>query len=143
MRIKAVSEYKLVYASNEFEIPAMKIEQDGTCSMIYASTQGCSHEMHNRVVIVIHFSNYSTHGCFDGPILYLRTFQRCVKQNKELIKKILEGWGSPYWNFQGNYVCDLTDEANLALQQLDYRVNYFYKGVCPEVPSFLLNYNKT
>ena len=143
MKIKAVSEYKLVYASNEFEIPGLMIEQDGTCSMIYATTQGISADIYNRIVIVVQFWEYGTHGCFDGPILYLRTFQRCVKQNKELIKKILEGWGSPYWNFQGNYVCVLTDDAELALQQLDYRVNYFYKGVCPVVPSFLLNYNKT
>lgn len=138
MKIKAVSEYECVYASNEFEIPAMKIERDGTCSMIYASTQGCGQKEFHRIVLVLHFSRYDTHGNFDGPTLTLRNFKRCVNQNKELIKKILEGWGQPHVNFQGNYECDLTEDAELALRQLSYRVDYYYNGVSPEIPSFLL-----
>lgn len=129
MKIKAVSEYKLVYASNEFEIPAMQIEQDGTCSMIYASTDGMSDEMFHRRVIVVQFGQYAAHGCDDGPTLSLRNFRKCVNQNKELIKRILEGWGHPYLDFRNNYVCDLTDDAKLALSELDHTVNYYYNGV--------------
>ena len=125
MKIKAVSEYELVYASNDCEIPAMQIERDGTCSMIYASTQGCGQAEFNRLVIVIHFGNYGTFGCEDGPTLTLRNFKKCVNQNKELIKRILEGWGHPYLDFRGNYVCDLTDDAELALSELDETVHYY------------------
>ena len=129
MRIKAVSEYERVYASNEFEIPAMQIEQDGTCSMIYASTDCCSRDAYNRIVIVVQFWEYAAHGCNDGPTLSLRNFKKCVNQNKELIKRILDGWGHPYVDFSNNYVCDLTDDAELALSELDHTVNYYYNGV--------------
>lgn len=129
MKIKAVSEYGLVYASNEFEIPGMQIEQDGTCSMIYDSRQGMSEEIFNRLVIVIQFGEYRAHGCNDGPTLSLRNFKKCVNQNKKLIKRILEGWGHPYLNFRNNYVCDLTDDAELALSELDHTVNHYYNGV--------------
>ena len=131
MKIKAVSEYERVYASNEFEIPAMQIEQDGTCSMIYDTTHGMSEEIFNRIVIVVQFWFYGVHCCYDGPTLSLRNFRKCVNQNKELIKRILEGWGHPYVDFRGNYVCDLTDDAKLALNELSYRVNHYYNGLSP------------
>jgi hypothetical protein len=31
--------------------------------------------------------------------------------------------------FRGNYVCDLTDDAKLALNELDHTVYYYYNGV--------------
>ena len=139
MKIKAVSEYECAYASNECEIPAMKIERDGTCRMIYASTQCCSQKELNRIVIVLHFGQYDTHGNSDGPTLTLRNFKKCVNQNNDLIQKILEDWGQPYVNFQGNYECDLTKEAELALRQLEFRVYYYHNGVSPEIPSFYRN----
>ena len=125
MRIKAVSEYIKVRTRHDDELPCVAIERDGTCRLTIRYSAGISQSQMDKREIYFYFSQYRTFGYNDGPILPQRSFRSFVNQHKELIKKLINGWGLPRLNFQGNYVCDLTDEAEDALRQLDESAGLF------------------
>ena len=131
MRIKAVSEYIKVRARHGHELPCVAIERDGTCRLTIRYSAAISQSEMDKREIYLYFAQYSAYDYNDGPILPQRSFRSFVNKNKELIKKLINGWGHPYGDFRGNYVCDLTDEAEDALSELDYRVDHYYHGVCP------------